>query len=202
MDRLLNLFLANMRKIVFDIETKNIFQDVGKNDPVLLDLSLIGVYDSETEEYSSYIEEELPKLWPLIEKADMLIGYNSDHFDIPLLNKYYSGDLTKIKSLDLLKEIKNSIGRRLKLDGVAEATLGVGKSGHGLEAITWWKNGEIEKVRKYCLDDVRITKDLYDYALKNGLLKYSDNGEIKEIPLDTKNWEELGGGSITHTLQF
>ena len=191
-----------MRKIVFDIETKNIFQDVGKNDPVLLDLSLIGVYDSETNEYSSYLEEELPKLWPLMEKADMLIGYNSDHFDIPLLNKYYPGDLTQIKRLDLLKEIKNSLGRRLKLDGVAEATLGVGKSGHGLEAITWWKNGEIEKVRKYCLNDVKITKDLYDYALKNGMLKYKDEGEIKEIPLNTKNWEDVGDSSMTHTMPF
>ena len=92
-----------MRKIVFDIETKNLFQDVGKNDPVLLDLSLVGVYDGDTDEYSSYLEEELPKLWPLIEKADMLIGYNSDHFDIPLLNKYYPGELTHIKSLDIMK---------------------------------------------------------------------------------------------------
>lgn len=191
-----------MRKIVFDIETKNIFQDVGKNDPSLLDLSLIGIYDSETDNYSSYLEEELPQLWSIIEKADMLIGYNSDHFDIPLLNKYYPGNLTLIKSLDLLKEIKNSLGRRLKLDGVAEATLGVNKSGHGLDAIVWWKNGEIEKVRKYCLNDVKITKDLYDYALKNGILKYKNNGEIKEIPLNTKNWEDKSGSSMTHTLPF
>src|SRR3989344_1706676 len=138
-----------MRKVVFDIETKNIFQDVGKNDPSLLDLSLIGIHDSKTDEYSSYLEEDLPKLWPIIEQADLLIGYNCDHFDIPLLNKYYQGDLKKIKSLDLLKEIKNVLGRRLKLDSVAEATLGVGKSGNGLDAITWWKNGEIDKIRKY-----------------------------------------------------
>jgi hypothetical protein len=67
-----------MRKIVFDIETKNIFQDVGKNDPTLLDLSLVGVYDSETNKYTSYLEDELNQLWPIIEKADVLIGYNSD----------------------------------------------------------------------------------------------------------------------------
>jgi len=157
-----------MRKIVFDIETKNIFSDVGSNDPTDLDLSVVCIYDSETDSYSSYIEEELPKLWPILEKADMLIGFNSDHFDIPVLNKYYSGNLNKIKSLDILKEVKNSLGRRIKLDTLAEATLGRNKTSHGLEALKWWRNGEIQKVRDYCIEDVRITKDLYDYALKNG----------------------------------
>ncbi|MFQ5661765.1 MAG: ribonuclease H-like domain-containing protein, partial [Candidatus Paceibacteria bacterium] len=148
------------------------------------------------------MQEELPNLWPIIEKADMLIGYNSDHFDIPLLNKYYPGDLKYLKSLDLLKEIKNSLGRRLKLDSVAEGTLGKKKIGHGLEATTWWKNGEVEKVKRYCEEDVRITKELYDYALKNGVLKYKDLGETREIKLDTRAWEEDEGGSITHTLPF
>ena len=76
----------------------------------------------------------------------MLIGFNSDHFDIPLLNKYYPGDLTKIKSLDLLVEVKRSLGRRLRLDTIAEATLGMKKSGHGLEATRWWKEGKADLV--------------------------------------------------------
>jgi len=191
-----------MRKIVFDIETKNIFQDVGKNDPVLLDLSLVGVYDSETDKYTSYLEEELPELWPLIEKADVLIGYNSDHFDIPLLNKYYPGDLTHIKSIDLMREIKKSLGRRISLDAIAEATLGKNKSGHGLQAIVWWKNGEIEKIRKYCLDDVKITKELYEYTLKNGVLKYKDYGTLRDIPINTSSWETAETAAMTHTLPF
>lgn len=191
-----------MRKIIFDIETKNTFQEVGKSDPVFLDLSVVCVYDSETDEYKTYTEEELYALWPLLEKADMLIGYNSDHFDIPILNKYYPGDLTRIKSLDILKEIKNSLGRRIKLDLIAEGTLGKKKTGHGLEAVTWWKSGEIEKVKKYCEEDVRITKELYDYALKNNSLKYKDMNKIQEIKLDTINWEKYKNSSMTHTLPF
>ena len=191
-----------MRKIIFDIETSNIFQDVGKADPALLDLSVICVHDSETDEYSTYTQEELQNLWPVIEKADMLIGYNSDHFDIPLLNKYYSGDLKKIKSLDILKEIKNSLGRRLKLDSVAEGTLNRKKIGHGLDAVTWWKNGEVEKVKEYCKKDVEITKEIYEYALKNGVLKYKDLSGVREIKLDTSGWEEKENSSITHTLPF
>jgi DEAD/DEAH box helicase domain-containing protein len=194
---------TSLAKVVFDIETANIFDDVGSNDSTKLDISIVGVYDSTTDTYTSFAVEEFDKMWPIFERADMLIGYNSDHFDIPLLNKYYPGDLTKIKSLDLLVEIKNSLGRRLKLDSVAEATLGVNKSGHGLEAVRWWKEGKADLVRKYCLDDVRITKEVYDYALKNKELLYKDFGDIKKIKLNPKDWETIAEPSVlTHTLPF
>ena len=73
-----------MRKIVFDIETRDTFLEVGSNDPAMLHISVVGVYDYETDSYTSYLEQDLKKLWPILEKADLLIGYNSDHFDIPL----------------------------------------------------------------------------------------------------------------------
>lgn len=192
-----------LRKIVFDIETSNTFDEVGSNDSSKLDISIVGVYDSLTDAYTSYGLDELSRLWPMLEKADLLIGYNSDHFDIPLLNKYYPGDLTNIKSIDLLVEVRNVIGRRLKLDTLAEATLGEKKSGHGLQAIQWWREGKYDLVRKYCLDDVRITKEIYDYARTNKKLLYTDFGELKEIKLNTKGWEkEIDNGALTHTLPF
>lgn len=191
-----------MRKIVFDIETSNLFQDVGSNDPAKLALSVVCIHDSETDTYSSYLEEDLKKLWPILEKTDMLIGYNSDHFDIPLLNKYYPGDLSKIKSVDLLKEIRASLGRRIKLDDVAEATLGKNKTAHGLEAVVWWRNGEKDKVVKYCLEDVKITKELYEYALKNKHVKYREGTVVKDIKLDPSNWEKTVETAMTHTLPF
>ena len=191
-----------MRKIVLDIETRNMFQDVGTNNPADLDISVVCIYDYERDMHQSFLQEDFGRLWPILEGADMLITYNGDHFDIPLLDKYYPGDLTKIKSLDLLKEIKNSLGRRIKLDTVAEATLGRNKSGHGLEAITWWKQGEIDKIIKYCTEDVRITKEVYDYALKHGLLKYKDGQTVKDIKLDTSKWEEKNGSSMTFSLGF
>jgi len=191
-----------MRKIVFDIETKNTFQDAGSNDPASLDLSLICIYDYETNEYGSFFEEDLPKLWPILEQADMLIGFNSDHFDIPLLNKYYPGDLTRIKSLDIMSEIRKVLGRRVSLNQIAEATLGTKKSGHGLAAIKWWNEGDLENLKKYCLEDVRITKEVYDYAVKNKKLKYVENGVETEITLDPSGWEEKDGSSLTFSLPF
>ena len=191
-----------MRKIVFDIETRDTFLEVGSNDPTALHISVVGVWDSLTDAYTAYLEEDLKKLWPILEKADMLIGFNSDHFDIPLLNKYYSGDLNKIKSLDLMAEVKDSLGRRIKLDTLAEATLGKKKIGHGLEAIEWWRKGEKDKVIKYCLEDVKITKELYDYALKNSHVKYLDGKELKMIKLNPAEWESKSDHAMTHTLPF
>src|SRR4051812_15588964 len=194
-----------MRRITFDIETKNFFADVGSNDPTALDISVVCIHDSSDDSYHSYLEADLPKLWPILEKADTLVTWNGDHFDIPLLNKYYSGDLSKIKSIDLMKEVRDSIGRRLKLDTVAEATLGINKSGNGFEAVNWWTTGEIDKIIKYCLDDVKITKEIYEYAIKNGKLKYKDlgvGGQIREIKLNTADWEKTPEHAMTFTLPF
>ena len=191
-----------MRRITFDIETAGGFAG-SIPDLSEIELTIVGIHDSQTNEYSSFLKEELPKLWPLLESADLLAGYNSDHFDIPILNKYYSGDLTKIKSIDLLKEVKQVLNRRLKLDNLAEATLGQKKIGNGMEAVKWWGAGEIEKVRKYCLDDVRLTLELYEHAKKHGMLKYKDFDGVREIKLDTSDWEkENSSSALTHTLPF
>jgi DEAD/DEAH box helicase domain-containing protein len=190
-----------MRKVVFDIETQNTFQEVGSNDVTALDISVVCVHDSETDEYSSFTLENIHTLWPILEKTDLLIGYNSNHFDLPLLNKYYQGDLTHIRSLDILEEIRNASGKRFRLDQIAEATIGTNKSGHGLQAVTWWKQGEIEKIIRYCLDDVRITKEVYDFAVKKGFLKYAIAGQEQVIKLNTKSWEkEKEGPAMTQSL--
>lgn len=191
-----------MKKIVFDIETRNTFNEVGSRDPAALDLSIIVVYDYETDKYYSFLQEELPQLWKLIENADMLIGYNSDYFDIPLLNKYYPGDLTQIKSLDILAEIRKSINKRVGLDAVAAGTLGSNKTAKGLEAVAWWQQGEIEKIRQYCIADVRITKEIYDFAMRNNYLRYKIMNDLQQFPIDTTNWEKKQDTTINYTLPF
>lgn len=192
-----------MKKLVFDIETSNIFQEVGSNNPADLNISVVGVYEYETDKYSTFVQEEFNKLWQIIENTDTFITFNGDHFDIPLLDKYYPGDLFKIKSVDILKEMQKSAGRRMKLDQIAAGTLGVNKSGYGLDAIKWWRDGEVEKVKKYCLDDVRITKDLYEYALKNQKLIFKEGPNLNTVNLDTTDWETLPEpSSLNYTLPF
>ena len=191
-----------MNYVFFDIETQNIFQEVGSSDVTALDISVVCVCDSATETYTAVTVDELPKIWPIIEQADALVGYNSNHFDIPLLNKYYPGDLTHIKSIDILESIKDSLGRRLRLDAVASATVGAKKSADGLAAVRWWREGEIDKIKKYCIQDVKVTKKVFDYALEHGHILFKDGTRKREVPLDTTSWVAREDSSLTHSLPF
>lgn len=189
------------KEIVFDIETRNTFQDVGAYNPALLKVSLVGVYFYETDTFESFLEEDLPKLWSRFERADRIIGYNSDGFDLPCLQQYYPGNLMKLPSLDLLGEIQKRLGFRIKLDDVAHATLGMGKTGHGLQAVEFWKRGEIEKLRDYCLQDVRVTRDVYEYALEHKEIKFNDRfGNIQTIPLPIDPVDGSGTNAINLSL--
>jgi DEAD/DEAH box helicase domain-containing protein len=190
-----------MRVITFDIETANWLGN-GRTEPADLEIALVGIHDSATDTYDSFLTTDLSRLWKILEETDLLVGYNSDHFDVPLLNKYYPGDLAKIPSVDLMKEIHAVLGRRIRLDAVADGTLGKKKSGHGGQSLVWWRNGEVEKVRKYCLKDVELTKNLYTYALQNGHLKYRELGGLHEVKINTEKWHAPKTTGMTYTLGF
>jgi len=191
-----------MKKIVLDIETKNTFAEVGSREPAALDLSIAVIYDYERQEFVSFWEEDLSRLWPFLEATDLLIGYNLDHFDVPILDKYYSGDLARVPTLDLLTEVKKSLGRRLSLDLVAAGTLDKNKLAHGLEAVAWWREGRRDLIEEYCREDVKLTRDLYDYARANNHLKYRVLNEVKSFPVDAAAWERPAAGGLNFTLPF
>lgn len=163
-----------MGEIVFDIETQNTFREAGVRDHRDLKVSVVCLYDYDLDQFLSFKEDELGKMWPYFEKADRIIGYNSKFFDVPVLQNYYGGDLSKIPHLDILEQIKNALGFRLKLNDVAHATLGVEKSADGLQAVEWFKQGDWENIIKYCTDDVRITRDVYEFGKKNKQLFFKD----------------------------
>ncbi len=193
-----------MRAITFDIESISDSNVRGHIDVNEQELTVVAIHDSETGEYSSYFKEDLPRLWPILERADQLIGFNSDTFDIPLLNRYYPGDLSHIRSLDLLSEVQKVLGRRIRLQSLAEATLGKGKKGDGLKAGEWWKEGKKDKVAEYCIEDVRLTRELYEYAMKHGVLKYKDLRDIRDIKIDTAHWNAptAAAAAMTHAFQL
>lgn len=193
-----------MRAITLDIESISNSAIRGKVDVSEQELIVVAIHDSETNEYTSYYKEDLPKLWPILEKTDMVIGFNLDSFDIPLLNRYYPGNLLHLYSLDLLSEVQKVLGRRIRLQSIVEATLGKGKSGDGLKAGEWWREGKRNKVAEYCIEDVRLTRELYDYVLKNGFLKYKDLRDIRDIKIDTTHWNNTVSSMpiMTHALQI
>ena len=172
-------------EIVLDIETQNTFEEVGGYFTDKLKVSLVGVYFYETDTYESFLEPDLPAMFKRLEQGGRVIGYNSIGFDMPVLNNYYLGDLLKLPQLDILKQIEQSLGYRIKLDDVAAATIGTRKSAHGLQAVQWWKEGKINEIREYCLQDVKVTKEVYEFGMKNGFVLFDDRmGERRMIPID------------------
>lgn len=195
------------REVVFDIETIGDIQDMST-----MKLTVISIYEYETDLYRSFEEHELGALWPIFERAERIIGFNSEHFDVPILNKYYTGDLTRIAHLDLLKVVKEVTGRRYKLNDLAKATLQIEKSADGLQAMEWFKEGKMDLIKQYCEQDVKVTKELYDFGRKNKMIYYPTlTGEILPIPV---NFEPVvlensaggtgvvGGSGINLTLPF
>jgi len=182
------------REVVFDIETIGDIKDLST-----MKITVVSIYEYETDSYRSFEEHELKDLWPILEKAERIIGYNSEHFDLPIMNRYYAGDLGVIPHLDLLKVIKESSGKRYKLDDVAKATLQIQKSADGLQAMEWFKQGEMQKIKDYCEQDVKVTKDVYDYGVKNKMLYYPTlTGEVMPIAVNFDPVAQPGaaGGAI------
>ncbi len=157
-----------VKPVVFDIETQNSFQDVGKYDPALLKISVVGVYDYSTDRYAVFEEKELVKLWPILENASELIGFNINHFDLPVLKQYYLGDIAQFKTLDLLVDVEKALGYRLSLDDLVRETLNVTKTGYGLLAIQYFQEGKMQELKDYCVKDVELTKKLYEYGRDHG----------------------------------
>jgi hypothetical protein len=171
--------------IVYDIETKETFQEIGGRDPKRLTISMLGAYSYNERKLLSFTEDELPQFWRRLESCSLLIGFNNKGFDDLVVSTYFP-EITKVPSFDILEEVHRTLGFRVKLDNIAHATLNEGKSGDGLKAIKLYREGRIEELRAYCLDDVRITKDLYDHGKQFGELSYNDLHGKKSFSVDFK----------------
>ena len=178
--------------IVFDIETKNFFTDpeVGWNNFGALEISMIGVYSYAQDKYFSFEETEMVKAGELFREASRLVGFSSNRYDIPVLNLHFKAlketsdiDLWQKERVDILEELEMAMGKRVSLSKLAEANLGVAKDHSGAEAIEFYKHGRIEELRNYCLEDVRLTKELYDLYRNRGYFLVADkvSGELQKV---------------------
>ena len=173
-------------KLVLDIETQNSFKDIGgKANLSLLKISLVGAYWYPENKFLTFMEQELAGLEELIKKSELVIGYNLLGFDYPVLANYLKNtNFNNVKTLDILNVADNYLGYKIKLENVAQGTLGTGKSGTGLDAIQMWRAGQIEELKKYCLKDVEVTKNVYEYGLQNKQIKFKSSWDTYEIPVD------------------
>lgn len=167
--------------IIFDLETQNGFGLKGDLSDVKISvLASIDNYGNER----IYWEENIKDFISEIENASLISGFNITGFDLPIVRNYCEQKLNKLPIYDILDEFKKVAGHRIKLDTLAKATLGTGKIGSGLDALKYWSQGEKEKLAQYCMEDVRVTKRLFDLILEGKPLKYHDITAEKKILLN------------------
>ncbi len=171
---------------VFDLETRRSADAVGGwHRAERMGVSVAVLYDSAGNTFTPYLEHELDALITRLQGFDLVVGFNTLRFDNRVLSAHTSFDLTRLPSLDILAEIRNRLGYRLSLDHLAQVTLGVKKSANGLTALQWYREGRMAELVQYCTDDVRITRDLYRYGLKNGFLLFKNKaGSRVRCPVD------------------
>ena len=114
------------------------------------------------------------------------MGFNVKRFDYTVLNAYTTEDLGTLPTFDILEDIHKRLGFRLGLDHLAQATLGQSKLADGIQAVEWFRQGEMKNLIEYCQQDVTATRDLFLFGLENQHLVYrnkKDNRRVR-LPVD------------------
>ena len=173
--------------IYFDLETQRTFDEVGGRHNVRkLRLAAAVTYNTATAAYHRYTEGRVKELVEELQSADLVVGYNVLEFDYEVLRGYRSVRLEQLPTLDMMQDLARSLGFRLSLEAVATATLQVGKSADGLQAVRWYRQGLIDQVLDYCQQDVEITKRVHEFGKQNRFVYYWDKQYQRQmVPV---NW--------------
>jgi hypothetical protein len=171
-----------MNIVYFDLETQRTANDVGgwdkKSD---MRMSLGVTYSTNLNEYRIYTEKRVNDLVQQLLRADLVVGFNIVNFDYEVLMGYTVLDLPgQLRSLDLLVEVEKTLGNKLRLDNIAQATLGLGKTADGVDAIKWWREKRLMEVAEYCCFDVKVTKLVHEHGLEHRELFYTDKFSRKQ----------------------
>ena len=189
-------------EVFFDVETKKLFGDIEGFDPGDLGVSIVSVYSRKLDEnfnevegkMQSFWEKDFEHMWPIFQEADRIIGYNSIGFDVPALAPYVNFPFQKLPHLDIMYKVKDVFGRRIPMDAIAKETLDREKTDVGLNAVYYWQKGDkesLEKLKKYCEMDVLITRDIYDFVIKNKHVLFKDKwNTLRKVELDFSYPEE------------
>lgn len=173
--------------LYFDVETQKSADEVGgwSNIRDML-MSVAVTYSTARGQYKIYTEHTVNDLLTELQRADLIVGFNTLRFDYEVLQHYTVLDLRQIPSLDMLVELQKTLQHRLALDDLASATLGVEKTAEGLQAIRWFREKKFLQIAEYCCYDVKITRLLHEFGREHGRLFYQDRfGKQHQVQV---NW--------------
>ncbi len=162
-----------MNNVFFDLETQNLFQDVGDRDARKLRLACGVTYSSDSSQFSVYWEKDAQRLIDELKAAGKVIGFNLREFDYEVLRPYApTFNFATLPTLDLMLDLRRTLNFNLPLDSLARACLGETKTADGIQSVSWFRSGELDKVAEYCKADVDITRRVYEFGRDQGFVYY------------------------------
>ena len=182
--------------IVFDIETKNFFTDpeVEWGNFEALRVSMLCAYSYAQDKYFSFTEYELEAAAVLFRDAGTIIGFSINNYDVPILHLHFQRlaedlrvNLWEKQRFDIAEKIEDIAKQRISLSRLAFSNLGVKKERHGSEAIALYRDGKMDELREYCMNDVKLTKDIYELMVRDGTLLMPDYDTHELMRVDFRN---------------
>lgn len=177
--------------IYFDLETLHTYQELKlfnkeDKDPMKLRMAIGGILYEEdgTEVHKFFRENQVQQLIETLNKADLIIGHNILRFDYKVLQQYHKENINNLlydKTFDtFIKLLPFTDNLWTSLDNLAQLNLGICKPHSGEKIPGMWRNNQIKEVEEYLLNDLRMTRDIYNYIKKNGKVKYTykDYGRV------------------------
>lgn len=163
-----------MNYVYFDLESQNLFQDVGGRDHIdKLLVACAVTWSTEKNDFSVYFEKDVPELIKELKSATKVIGFNLRGFDYLVLQPYTPETrFASIPTLDLLLDLQKLLGFSISLDSIASATLRATKTADGIQSVEWFRAGEFDKMVEYCKADVDITRRVFEFGRDNGYVFY------------------------------
>lgn len=163
-----------MNYVFFDLETQNLFDDVGGRANVSqLKMSCGVTWSEKRGDFAVYWERDAPALIRELQSAAKVIGFNLKGFDYLVLQPYAPNvRFASIPTLDMFFDLRQTLGFAVGLENVASATLGTGKSADGVQAVEWFRAGELDKLAEYCKMDVDVSRRVFEFGRDNGFVYY------------------------------
>jgi len=200
--------------LVYDVETLRTPEEVSPDNPVkgwqhplLMGFGSAVVYDYRTDMYHCIVTGERQRLVRML-TDQVVVSFNGIKFDnkvtldcdcpdnmdlpTPWLNYDLLLEVVKAKfQVKTVREAEIEMGAvivhdgSIGLDGLAQGTLGMAKTGHGSKSPLLIREGRWGDLFAYNLHDVRLTRKLMDFLMRYGYL--IDRGGFK-IEIVVPGW--------------
>lgn len=170
-----------MEIIYFDLETQHTFEELGMysnrdKDASKLRMAIAGVLYNNNK-HMFFGESQISQLFETLKKADIIIGHNLFRFDYMVLSQYSKADarnlFNKTKTFDMMHELEQYTGGCwTSLDDLCTRNIGICKTEDSSKIPGMWRNNQFKEIEEYLLNDLIMTRDIYEYIKKNKKVRY------------------------------